>query len=132
MYPSTQEQVIAFYTRSGHRLNIQHARLINDTSSFTVVGTRNHDQLKSNNANLHFFRYKVRDSSLQAFQMMLACADSSRSRMDLTCPAAVIESVEPAVWRTSTSHLAFRRIDACRMPVDNTHVKLGRGGQGFI
>lgn len=60
MYSSTQEQAIAFYTRSGHRLNIQHARLINDTSesSFTVVGTRNHEQLKSNNANLYFLDAK--------------------------------------------------------------------------
>lgn len=58
MYSSTQEQAIAFYTRSGHRLNIQHARLINDTSSFTVVGTRTHDQLKSNNDNFHFLNTK--------------------------------------------------------------------------
>lgn len=58
MHPSTQEQAIAFYTRSGHRLNIQHARLINDTSSFTVVGARNHEQLKSNNANLYFLDAK--------------------------------------------------------------------------
>lgn len=119
MYPSTQEQAIAFYTRSGHRL-------INDTSSFTVVGTRTHDQLKSNDDNLHFSSYRVRDSSLQAFEMMLACAG-----LITISDGSYLASFEPAVWRTSTSLLAFRRIDACRKPLDDTHVRLGRAGQGL-